>query len=82
MKISLPRLGGLLVSERTIYREIKRGKVELLNSDLTKRLEYVSDVAMRIYEEKQSKKDGYLKIGKNHELAILLYILQLLQFYR
>jgi len=82
VKISLPRLGGLLVSERTIYREIKRGKVELLNSDLTKRLEYVSDVAMRIYEEKQSKKDGYLKIGKNHELAILLYILQLLQFYR
>ena len=68
--------------ERTIYREIKRGKVELLNSDLTKRLEYVADVAMRIYEEKQSKKNGYLKIGKNHELAILLYILQLLQFYR
>ena len=24
---------------------------------------------MRIYEEKQSKKEGYLKIGKNHELA-------------
>ena len=57
------------VSERTIYREIKRGRVELLNNDLTTRKEYVADVAMRIYEEKQSKKEGYLKIGKNHELA-------------
>ena len=69
------------VSERTIYREIKRDRVELLNNDLTTRKEYVADVAMRIYEEKQSKEEGYLKIGKNHELAILLYILQLLQFY-
>ena len=59
------------VSERTIYREIKRGRVELLNNDLTTRKEYV---AMRIYEEKQSKKEGYLKIGKNHELAILLWV--------
>ena len=29
------------VSERTIYREIKRGRVELLNSDLTTRKEYM-----------------------------------------
>ena len=51
------------VSERTIYREIKRDRVELLNNDLTTRKEYVADVAMRIYEEKQSKKEGYLTIN-------------------
>lgn len=57
------------VSERTIYREIKRGKTELLNSNLTTRIEYLSDVAHRKYKETQSKKGGYLKIGSNHKLA-------------
>lgn len=57
------------VSERTIYREIKRGKITLRNSDYTEREEYCYDVAQRRYEENQKKKEGYLKIGNNHDLA-------------
>lgn len=57
------------VSERTIYREIKRGTIILKNSDLSDRKEYCYDVGQRKYEEKQHNKIGYLKIGKNYELA-------------
>ncbi len=57
------------VSERTIYREIKRGKVKLLNSDLTTKIEYCSDYAHIKYKENQSKKEGSLKIGNNNILA-------------
>lgn len=57
------------VSERTVYREIKRGTVLLENSDLSERKEYAYDVGQRRYDEKQSSKEGYLKIGSNHELV-------------
>ena len=57
------------VSERTIYREVKRGTIVLRNSDLTNRTEYVSDYAHMKYKENQNKKEGSLKIGKNHTLA-------------
>lgn len=57
------------VSERTIYREIKRGTIILKNSDLSDRKEYCCDVGQRKYEEKQREKLGYLKIGRNHELV-------------
>lgn len=57
------------VSERTIYREIKRGKIILKNSDYSEREEYQYDVAQRRYEENQKRKEGYLKIGNNHELV-------------
>lgn len=57
------------VSERTIYREIKRGTIILKNSDLSERKVYCYDVGQRKYEEKQSGKLGYLKIGHNHELV-------------
>lgn len=57
------------VSERTIYRELNRGKLKLLKSDLTYKEEYVSDYAHLKYKEKQSKKEGKLKIGNNNKLA-------------
>ena len=41
-------LGGR--SERTIYRELKQGTVELLNSDLTTRKEYSADVAQQKHD--------------------------------
>jgi IS30 family transposase len=56
-------------SERTIRREIKRGTVKLLNTELTYRNEYCADVAQRKYEEKASNKGPGLKIGKDHKLA-------------
>ena len=57
------------VSERTIYREINRGTVLLKSSDLSEKKEYAYDVGQRMYEEKQRSREGYLKIGNNHELV-------------
>lgn len=56
-------------SDRTIRREIKRGTVRLLNTDLTYRYEYCADVAQMKYKENASNKGPSLKIGKDHELA-------------
>lgn len=56
-------------SERTIRREIKRGTVKLLNSDLTERYEYCADVAHRKYLQNASNKGPSLKIGHDHKLA-------------
>lgn len=60
------RLGRHL---RTIEREIKRGTVRLLNSDLSYRKEYCADAGQRIYEENGKNKGPDLKIGKDHKLA-------------
>ena len=55
--------------KRTIEREIKRGTVRLLNSDLRYREEYCADAAQRIYDENSKNKGPGLKIGKDHKLA-------------
>ena len=58
------------VSERTIYREKKRGMVNgILNSDLTTRNEYVAEKAHNRYLKLQKAKEGSLKIGNNIQLA-------------
>jgi len=54
---------------RTIEREIKRGTVRLLNTDLSYRYEYCADTAQRIYNENARNKGPSLKIGKDHKLA-------------
>lgn len=56
-------------SDRTIRREIVRGTITLLNSDLTKRKEYCADVAHRKYLENVTNKGPGLKIGNDHKLA-------------
>lgn len=53
----------------TIYYEIKKGTVTLLNSDLTERKEYCADVGQRITDERKLNKGRDLKIGSDHELA-------------
>jgi IS30 family transposase len=53
----------------TISREIKKGEIELKNSDLTTRKEYSPQKAQRIYEQNNTAKGPDLKIGKNKELA-------------
>lgn len=60
-------LGGR--SERTIRREISRGKVKLLNSDLTTREEYSADAGQKMHDEKGQNKGPKLKIGKNFQLV-------------
>lgn len=53
----------------TIYKEIKKGTVTLLNSDLTFRREYCADAAQRVTDGRQANKGRGLKIGNDHELA-------------
>ena len=58
------------ISERTLYREIKRGMVYgLLNSDLTKRDEYSAQKSQKQYTENITQKQREIKIGKNRDLA-------------
>lgn len=40
----------------TVYNEIKRGTIELMNSDLTTRREYCADYAQMMYEKRQKNK--------------------------
>jgi len=52
----------------TIYREIKRGLVVRLKSDLTEYTVYRANVAQRDYESRVSNRERSLKIGKDIEL--------------
>jgi len=56
-------------SDRTIRREIARGTIKILNSDLSERTEYCADVAQAKYRENAVNKGPSLKIGADHELA-------------
>ena len=56
-------------STRTIQREVLRGTVILLNSDLTYRKEYCADTAQNDYIDQSKNKGPGLKIGKDHKLA-------------
>lgn len=56
----------------TIYREIKRGTVELLSSELKPYKKYCADVGLRIYRENQKEKGRPLKI--DNDLKLIRYI--------
>lgn len=53
----------------TIYREIKRGSYEHLNSDYTTEIRYSSDMAQKKYELGLENRGAELKIGSDFELA-------------
>lgn len=56
----------------TIYNEIKRGTITLLNSDLTTRDEYCADVAQRIFKERQLNKGRSLKLSSEDDISLFL----------
>ena len=64
------QLGGR--SDRTIRRELKKGKVLLLNSDLTERLSYSAEIGQQKYDINSTAKGPALKIGKDHKLVAYL----------
>lgn len=70
-KLSYDEIGEILGgrSGRTIRREVERGTVLLLNSDLTERKEYSADVAQRLHDELGSHMDSSLKTGSNFALV-------------
>lgn len=53
----------------TIYRELKRGEYERLNSDYTTEKRYSPDIAEDKYQEHLRAKGAPLKIGSDHEYA-------------
>ena len=53
----------------TIYREIKRGQYEHLNSDYTTEMRYSPEIAEARYQEGLAAKGAPLKIGNNHAAA-------------
>lgn len=53
---------------QTIYNEIKRGKVEQMDTELVKHEVYKADYAQRDFESKQSAKGPAYKIGSDWEL--------------
>lgn len=57
------------VSPSTLSRELKRGKVILLDTNLREVISYSAIKAQKDYDEKASAKGPHLKIGKNYELA-------------
>lgn len=56
----------------TINYEIKKGRVEFLNTDLTTREVYCYDVGQRIHEERCTEKGRPLKIG--NDMAYVRYV--------
>ena len=52
----------------TVYREIKRGMIERLQSNLTNVMEYRANVAQRDYSKKVTNRERSLRIGKDKEL--------------
>ena len=56
-------------SKRTIERELAKGKVEQITSELVVYTTYSADVGQREYEKRCSAKGPALKIGKDHKLV-------------
>lgn len=72
LKVQLPKkqiaeLLGVHIS--TVYREVKRGVYEHLNSDYTTELRYSPDIAEDAYQENMRAKGAQLKIGSDFELT-------------
>ena len=66
-----PLLAGIQLGRerRTIEREIKRGSVKQLNSDLTEKTVYLADAGQRKHGENAANKGRGYKIGKDHKLV-------------
>lgn len=56
-------------SVSTIYRELKRGYYERMESDWRVSAAYSADIAQKDYDYKATAKGAQLKIGTDHELA-------------
>jgi transposase, IS30 family len=54
---------------RTIEREIARGSVVQLDSELRKHIRYCADAGQRVHDERAGNKGRPIKIGHDHKLA-------------
>lgn len=68
-KRSVAEIAKLLGRDRsTIYRELKRGSVILLDTELRKKKQYKADSGQMRYEEAGRNRERSLKIGKDRRL--------------
>ena len=68
-KKSIKEIAKILGRDRsTIYRETKRGRALLLDSELRKKACYKADAGQMRYEEAGKNKERSLKIGKDRRL--------------
>lgn len=56
-------------SGRTVRRELAMGRVELLNSDYTTRVEYSADIAQQKHDYNATSKGASLKVSNDYELV-------------
>lgn len=68
------------IHRSTLYRELKRGEIEQVDSAFKTYTIYSSDAAQKDYDEKATSKRKDLKIGKVHELAA--FIVELILVYK
>ncbi len=69
-QVSVNKIAKILgIHRSTVYREIKRGQYENLNTDLTTEYKYSPDLAYEKYKENLSVKGCELKIGSDIEFA-------------
>ena len=68
------------IHRSTLYRELKRGEIEQVDSAFKPYTIYSSDAAQKDYDQKATSKGKDLKIGKDHELAA--FIVELILVYR
>lgn len=66
--------------EATIYREIKRGKVKRLRSNLSEKEVYRANFAQADYEKRGRNKERSLKIGKDKELEAYIRVKLIARF--
>jgi len=67
-KISVIEIAKSLGRHRaTVYREIKRGKIDRIDTELKKKEVYRANVSQRRYEERVVNRERDLKIGKDRE---------------
>ena len=67
-KVEVREIAKRLKKNRaTIYREIKRGKIERVDTYLNKKEEYRANVSQRRYKERVVNRERGLKIGKDRE---------------
>lgn len=59
-------------SVRTIYYELARGTVEMIDTELIKRLEYCADTAQDKYNKNKRNKGKDLKIGNDFKLVFFI----------
>lgn len=69
-KISVQEIANMLhVHRSTIYREMKRGQYEHLNSDYTTEMRYSPEIAQKHCEENLKVRGTQLKIGNDYKYA-------------